>query len=217
MISTPMSWIRRLEQFVPSGSLTKGRNYFRSGAVEIHEASADRVEATVKGGGRYWVVLDLDVDLQEAASHQCPGGHHAAHWRNSRRKAAHYLLGRCFPVAVRRRTGDPGRCPAVEKERGVGQTCFSGNLDPASVPAGHRRSTDACASLGISRSVQLLPVLPLTRTGFRSIPASVISRRSRSAGIHAVRNGAIFLKALPAARRAVASPVGRCFAMVFQG
>src|SRR5437667_8442940 len=51
MISTPMPWIRQLEQFVPPGSLTKGRNYFRSGAVEIHEASADRVEATVKGGG----------------------------------------------------------------------------------------------------------------------------------------------------------------------
>jgi len=68
-----MSWIRQLEQFVPSGSLTKGRNYFRSGAVEIHKASADRVEATVKGGGRYWVVLDLDVDLQAVvASCTCP-------------------------------------------------------------------------------------------------------------------------------------------------
>ena len=73
MISTAMSWIRQLEQFVPSGSLTKGRNYFRSGAVEIHEASADRVEATVKGGGRYWVALDLDVDLQAVvASCTCP-------------------------------------------------------------------------------------------------------------------------------------------------
>src|SRR5207247_4737746 len=73
MISTPMPWIRQLEQLVPPGSLTKGRNYFRSGAVEIHKASADRMEATVKGGGRYWVVLDLDVDLQAVvASCTCP-------------------------------------------------------------------------------------------------------------------------------------------------
>src|SRR5947209_19431452 len=73
MISTPMSWIRRLEQFVPSGSLTKGRNYFRSGAVQIHKASADRLEATVRGGGRYWVVLYLAVDEEiVVASWTCP-------------------------------------------------------------------------------------------------------------------------------------------------
>jgi len=73
MISMPMSWIRQLEQFVPPRSLTKGRNYFRSGAVEISKASADRVEATVNGGGRYWVVLDLNVDLQAVvASCTCP-------------------------------------------------------------------------------------------------------------------------------------------------
>jgi superfamily II DNA or RNA helicase len=68
-----MSWIRDLEQFVPSGSVNKGRNYFRSGAVRIGKASADRVEATVSGGGRYSVVLYLEMEDEiVVASCTCP-------------------------------------------------------------------------------------------------------------------------------------------------
>src|SRR5438445_521883 len=109
MISTPMSWIRQLEQFVPPGSLTKGRNYFRSGAVEIHEASADRVEATVKGGGRYWVALDLDVDLQAVvASCTCPhydDGNLCKHiWARHEAAEAEGQLGQIVEM------GD-GKCP----------------------------------------------------------------------------------------------------------
>jgi superfamily II DNA or RNA helicase len=68
-----MSWTHALEQFVPTGSLSKGRNYFRSRAVEIGNASEDRVEATVKGGGWYSVVLYLNVGKETVvASCTCP-------------------------------------------------------------------------------------------------------------------------------------------------
>src|SRR2546427_5808286 len=73
MITAPMSWIHALEQFVPTGSLSKGRNYFRSGAVQIEKASEDRLEATVKGGGWYSVVLYLDMGEETVvASCTCP-------------------------------------------------------------------------------------------------------------------------------------------------
>ena len=60
MITTRMSWIHELEEFIPSGSLNKGRNYFRLGAVQIKTGSADRIEAYVQGGGRYAVAVYLD-------------------------------------------------------------------------------------------------------------------------------------------------------------
>src|SRR6058998_3666165 len=310
MISTPMPWIRQLEQFVPPGSLTKGRNYFRSGAVEIHKASADRVEATVKGGGRYWVVLDLDVDLQAVvASCTCrhyDDGNLCKHiWASLEAAEAEGHLGRMAEMdhatilteieysgdddefdqlgeldeedddfGYRRHRAEyspapsPSRPPQIAAWKqhltsvraatmprigatadgkrhiiylaDVSQSLSAGGLviqaavqrskknwewgKPAFQETSIRQVSQLdiadqrmLALLGISRSVQLLPVLLLTRTGFRSIPASLISRCARSAGIHAVRNGAIFLKVLPAPRRAVASPVGRCFAMVFQG
>ena len=73
MIANPMSWIHDIEQLVPSGSLTKGRNYFRDGAVQIGAASMDRVEAIVKGGGRYDVVIFLDLEEQAVVgSCTCP-------------------------------------------------------------------------------------------------------------------------------------------------
>jgi superfamily II DNA or RNA helicase len=62
MIGARMSWIQELEKFIPSGSLSKGRNYFRSGAVYIESGSAHRVEATVKGGGTHAVVIDLEME-----------------------------------------------------------------------------------------------------------------------------------------------------------
>ena len=73
MIAARMSWIHDLDQLVPSGSLNKGRNYFRSGGVQIDKGSADRVEATVWGGGRYSVVLYLDTEEETVvASCTCP-------------------------------------------------------------------------------------------------------------------------------------------------
>jgi superfamily II DNA or RNA helicase len=71
MIAARMSWIHDLEQFVPSGSLSKGRHYFRSGAVLIDTASADRVEATVRGGGRYSVAVFVD-EAAVVVSCTCP-------------------------------------------------------------------------------------------------------------------------------------------------
>src|SRR5438477_2510566 len=73
MIAARMSWSRKLEEDVPSASLKKGRNYFLSGAVRIDSAKTDRVEATVSGGGRYSVVLELcDEDETLVASCRCP-------------------------------------------------------------------------------------------------------------------------------------------------
>ena len=61
MIAAPMSWTHELEKYIPSGSLNKGRNYFRSGLVEIVKGSATDVVARVKGGGAY------DVEMRLAA------------------------------------------------------------------------------------------------------------------------------------------------------
>src|SRR5262249_20661354 len=61
MITARVSWTHQLQKFVPSGSLNKGQNYFRAGAVQIKSGSADRVEASVRGGGRQSVVLYLDL------------------------------------------------------------------------------------------------------------------------------------------------------------
>src|SRR5262245_37804208 len=73
MIAARMSWSRKLEEDVPSGSLKKGRNYFLSGAVRTDRAETDRVEATVAGGGRYSVVLELWAqDEMLMASCTCP-------------------------------------------------------------------------------------------------------------------------------------------------
>lgn len=73
IISDPMSWIRDLESFVPSRSVNKGRNYFHTGRVEIDLVSAARVTATVRGGGLYSVVLDVDMDEGTVvASCTCP-------------------------------------------------------------------------------------------------------------------------------------------------
>src|SRR5439155_665118 len=162
------------------------------------------------------VVLDLDVDLQAVvASCTCPhydDGNLCKHiWASLEAAEAEGQLSQIAEM------DHATILTEIEYSEDDDEFDQLGELDEEDDDFGYRRSTDACASLGISRSVQLLPVLLLTRTGFRSTPASVISRRSRSAGIHAVRNGAIFLKALPAAGRAVASPVGRCFDMVFQG
>lgn len=81
MIAARMLWIHELEQFIPSGSLSKGRYYFRSGAVQIGAVSADRVEAMVRGGGLYSVEVYLDVETV-VASCTCPhydGGHLCKH------------------------------------------------------------------------------------------------------------------------------------------
>jgi superfamily II DNA or RNA helicase len=56
-----MSWTHDLEEYVPSGSLNKGRTYFRTGAVTIQSGSPDRVSAIVKGGGTYTVVVYTDM------------------------------------------------------------------------------------------------------------------------------------------------------------
>jgi superfamily II DNA or RNA helicase len=66
-----MSWIDDLKQFVPSGSLSKGLHCFRSGAVRIDAASADRVQATVRGGGLYTVVVFVD-EQAVVVSCTCP-------------------------------------------------------------------------------------------------------------------------------------------------
>ena len=59
MSTTAMSWTHELEQFVPTGSLKKGRNYFQSRAVLIRNVLPNRVEATVKGEGNYSVVIEV--------------------------------------------------------------------------------------------------------------------------------------------------------------
>src|SRR2546426_8518763 len=103
MISASMSWTRKLEQFVPTGSLTKGRNHFRSGAVQIDDASEDRVEATVRGGGCYSVVLDLDIDEESlVASCTCPhydGGNLCKHiWATVQAAESNGHLGKIAEV-----------------------------------------------------------------------------------------------------------------------
>jgi len=62
MIAAPMSWTHELEKCIPSGSLNKGRNYFRSGLVEIVKGSATDVVARVKGGGAYDIEMRLAAD-----------------------------------------------------------------------------------------------------------------------------------------------------------
>ena len=66
-----MSWTHELEQFVPTGSLKKGRSYFQSRAVLIHETSASRVEATIKRGGAYSVVIETHEDETIVVSCTC--------------------------------------------------------------------------------------------------------------------------------------------------
>jgi len=59
MIAAPLSWTVELEKQIPSGSLNKGRTYFRSGAVQIVKGSASDVVATVSGGGAHDVEINL--------------------------------------------------------------------------------------------------------------------------------------------------------------
>jgi uncharacterized Zn finger protein len=47
---------------VPKRIRNRGRRYFSSGAIRILEASATRVIARVRGGGRYDVVLEASAD-----------------------------------------------------------------------------------------------------------------------------------------------------------
>jgi len=68
---TAMSWTHELEQFVPTGSLKKGRSYFQSRAVLIREASASRVEAIIKRGGAYSVVIETHEDETIVVSCTC--------------------------------------------------------------------------------------------------------------------------------------------------
>ena len=73
MITAGMSWIHKLEQFSSKASLAKGQDYFRSGAVQMEDFSADHVEATVRGGEWYSVILDLIVAEETlVASCTCP-------------------------------------------------------------------------------------------------------------------------------------------------
>src|SRR5207247_10850487 len=65
------SLIPKLERFASKASLGKGQGYFRSGLVKIEHASADRVEATVRG--IYTVILNLVQDEDTlVASCTCP-------------------------------------------------------------------------------------------------------------------------------------------------
>jgi superfamily II DNA or RNA helicase len=50
--------LRHLGQVVPRRTRVKAHEYFASGAVDLHEASAARVVATVQGGERYRVALE---------------------------------------------------------------------------------------------------------------------------------------------------------------
>ena len=75
MVTAGTSYIQELEEFVPTGSLSKGLNYFRSGAVQIDSAVPDCVRATVRGGGRYSVVLYVHVD-DEILAASCTCSHY---------------------------------------------------------------------------------------------------------------------------------------------
>jgi superfamily II DNA or RNA helicase len=70
MISADMSWTHELEEFVPSGSLKKGRDYFQSRSVVIQQVSANRVEAIVRAGGQYSVVIETH-DEEETVVASC--------------------------------------------------------------------------------------------------------------------------------------------------